>query len=71
MDKHSLSHITWNCKYHLVFAPKYRRQAIYGTIKADVGKILRELCERKGITIIEAECCPDHVHMLVRAPYRG
>ena len=68
MDKHSLSHTTWNCKYHLVFAPKFRRQAIYGTIKADVGKILRELCERKGITIIEAECCPNHVHMLVEIP---
>ena len=68
MDKHSLSHTTWNCKYHLVFAPKFRRQAIYGTIKADVGKILRELCERKGISIIEAECCPDHVHMLVEIP---
>ena len=68
MDKHSLSHTTWNCKYHLVFAPKFRRQAIYGTIKADVGKILRELCERKGISIIEAECCPDHVHMLEEIP---
>ena len=68
MDKHSLSHTTWNCKYHLVFAPKFRRQVIYGSIKADVGKILRELCERKGITIIEAECCPDHVHMLVEIP---
>ena len=68
MDKHSLSHTTWNCKYHLVFGPKFRRQAIYGTLKADVGKILRELCERKGISIIEAECCPDHVHMLVEIP---
>ena len=68
MDKHSLSHTTWNCKYHLVFAPIFRRQVIYGSIKADVGKILRELCERKGITIIEAECCPDHVHMLVEIP---
>ena len=52
----------------MVFAPKFRRQVIYGSIKADVGKILRELCERKGITIIEAECCPDHVHMLVEIP---
>lgn len=64
-DTNSLAHTTWNCKYHLVFAPKFRRQVIYGKIKADVGKILRELCERKGIRIIEAECCPDHVHMLV------
>ena len=68
MDKNSLSHTTWECKYHLVFAPKYRRQIIYGKIKADIGKILRELCERKGVEIIEAECCPDHIHMLVRIP---
>lgn len=66
MDNHRLEHTAWKCKYHLVFAPKYRRQEIYGKIKADVGKILRELCERKGVDIIEAECCPDHVHMLVR-----
>ena len=68
MDKNSLSHTTWECKYHIVFAPKYRRQVIYGKIKVDIGKILRELCERKGIEIIEAECCKDHVHMLVRIP---
>ena len=68
MDKNSLSHTTWECKYHIVFAPKYRRQIIYGRLKADIGKILRELCERKGIEIIEAECCIDHVHMLVRIP---
>ena len=68
MDNNSLSHTTWECKYHLVFAPKYRRQIIYGQIKADIGKILRELCERKGIEIIEAECCPDHIHMLITIP---
>ena len=68
MDNNRLAHTAWECKYHLVFAPKYRRQVIYGKIKADVGKILRELCERKGVDIIEAECCPDHVHMLVRIP---
>ena len=68
MDKNSLAHTTWECKYHVVFAPKYRRQAIYGEIKKDVGKILRELCERKGIEIIEAELCPDHIHMLIRIP---
>ena len=67
-DTNSLAHTTWNCKYHLVFAPKFRRQVIYGKIKADVGKILRELCERKEIRIIEAECCPDHIHMLVEIP---
>ena len=68
MDKESLSHTLWECKYHVVFAPKFRRQIIYGKIKADLGKILRDLCERKGIEIIEAELCPDHVHMLIRIP---
>ena len=64
----SLSHTSWECKYHIVFAPKYRRQVIYGKMKAEIGKILRELCDRKGIEIIAAECCPDHVHMLIRIP---
>ena len=68
MDKNSLSHTQWNCKYQIVFAPKYRRKAIYGKIRVDIGKILRLLCERKGIQIIEAECCPDHIHMLVEIP---
>lgn len=67
-DIHSLSHSKWNCKYHIVFAPKYRRQAIYGQIKADIGKILRMLCEQKKVNIIEAEACPDHIHMLVEIP---
>ena len=67
-DVNSLSHSKWRCKYHIVFAPKYRRQVIYGKIKADVGKILRELSERKGVEILEAECCPDHIHMLVAIP---
>ncbi len=68
MDKNSLSHTTWNCKYHILFAAKFRRQVIYGKLKTDIGKILRELCERKGIEIIEAECCKDHVHMLMQIP---
>jgi putative transposase len=68
MDKNTLSHTMWECKYHIVFAPKYRRQVIYGKIKADIGKILRELCERKDIEIIEAQLCKDHVHMLIRIP---
>jgi putative transposase len=68
LDKNTLSHTTWECKYHIIFAPKYRRQIIYGKIKNDIGKILRDLCERKGIEIIEAELCKDHVHMLVRIP---
>lgn len=67
-DNNSLAHTTWNCKYHIVFAPKYRRQIIYGKIRADIGKILRMLCQRKEIEIIEAECCKDHVHMLIRIP---
>ena len=68
MNNNSLAHTKWNCKYHIVFAPKYRRQVIYGQIRADIGKILRELCERKGVTIIEAEACPDHIHMFVEIP---
>lgn len=67
-DVNSLSHSKWNCKYHIVFAPKYRRKVLYGKIKADIGKILRTLCERKGVEIIEAEACPDHIHMLVSIP---
>lgn len=68
IDNDSLSHTRWNCKYHIVFAPKYRRQIIYGKIKNDIGKILRTLCERKGVEIIEAEACSDHIHMLVSIP---
>lgn len=67
-DNNSLAHTTWGCKYHIVFAPKYRRQIIYGKYRASIGKILRELCERKGVEIIEANACPDHIHMLVRIP---
>ena len=67
-DNHSLSHSKWNCKYHIVFAPKYRRQVVYGQLKADIGKILRTLCEEKKVNIIEAEACPDHIHMLVEIP---
>lgn len=68
MDKTTLAHTTWNCKYHIVFAPKYRRKDIYGKIKVDIGQILRKLCEFKGIEIIEAEACPDHIHMLLSIP---
>ena len=60
LDTDSLAHTRWNCKYHIVFAPKYRRQVIYGNIKADIGKMLRKLCEYKGVEIIEAEACKDH-----------
>ena len=68
MDKNSLSHTSWNCKYHIVFAPKFRRKAIYGNIKVEIGQILRDLCNRKEVNIVEAELCPDHVHMLVEIP---
>jgi putative transposase len=68
LDKNSLAHSKWNCKYHIIFAPKYRRQKIYGKIKADVGAILRKLCEHKGVEIIETNACPDHIHMFVSIP---
>ena len=68
MDKNTLAHTKWNCKYHIVFVPKYRRRVIYGKIKVDIGKILRKLCEQKGVEIIEANLCPDHIHMLVSIP---
>ena len=67
-DINSLAHSKWNCKYHIVFAPKYRRKIIYGQIKSDIGQILRKLCEIKKVEIIEAEACPDHIHMLVSIP---
>ena len=68
LDTNSLAHTKWECKYHIVFAPKYRRQIIYGKIKADIGQMLRKLCDYKGIEIIEAEACKDHIHMLVSIP---
>ena len=64
-DINSLDHTTWRCQYHVVFAPKYRRMVIYREIRVDIGKILRQLCQQKGVEIIEAEACPDHIHMLV------
>ena len=67
-DIKSLSHTTYRCQYHIVFAPKYRRQVIYGKIKKEIGKILRKLCERKEVKIIEATACSDHIHMLVEIP---
>ncbi len=67
-DTKSLAHTKWNCKYDIVFAPKYRRKIIFGKLKVEIGKILRELCRWKQVNIIEAEICPDHVHMLVEIP---
>ena len=68
MDTNSLAHTKWNCKYHIVFAPKYRRKEIYGEKKQEIGKILRQLCEWKGVRIVEAHACVDHIHMLVEIP---
>ena len=68
MDINSLAHTRWECKYHIVFAPKYRRKIIYKKLRADIGKILKDLCTRKGIEILAAEACSDHIHMLVRIP---
>lgn len=68
LNTDSLAHTKWNCKYHIVLAPKYRRQVIYGKIKADIGQMLRKLCQYKGVEIIEAEACSDHIHMLIRIP---
>ena len=67
-DNNSLAHTVWNCKYHVVFAPKYRRKVFYGSKRIEIGKILRKLCEFKKVTIIEGEVCPDHVHMLLEIP---
>ena len=67
-DDLSLSHTKWNCKYHIVFIPKYRRKEIYGKLRQDIGQIIRQLCAYKDIEIIEAHAMPDHIHMLVRIP---
>ena len=68
MDINSLTHTKWNCKYHIVFASKYRRKVAYGKMKQDIANILSMLCKRKGVEMVEAEICPDHVHMLVKIP---
>ena len=67
-DIHSLSHSKWNCKYHIVFAPKYRRKVFYAEKRAEIGEILRQLCKWYGANLIEGEVCPDHVHILVEIP---
>ena len=68
MDNNSLSHTTWECKYHIVFAPKYRRKVFYGEKRYEIGQIIRQLCNWYGANLLEAEACPDHIHMLVRIP---
>ena len=67
-DIHSLSHTKWECKYHIVFAPKYRRKVFFGQMRYEIGKIIRELCRWKGMNLLEAEACPDHIHILVEIP---
>ena len=67
-DTFSLAHTTWKCQYHIVFTPKYHRKIIFGALRVEIGKILRELCDRKGVEIIEGEVCPDHIHILVSIP---
>ena len=67
-NSNSLSHTKWNCKYHIVFAPKYRRKVAYGKLKEDIRDIIKMLCQRKGVNIIEGEVCPDHIHLLVEIP---
>ena len=67
-DESSLSHTRWNCQYHIVFTPKYRRKVIYRKLRRDIGTYIRRLCDYKGVEIIEAQACPDHIHMLVKIP---
>lgn len=67
-NNHTLAHTTWNCKYHVVFAPKFRRKVFYGERRREIGEILRKLCEWKQVNMVEAEVCPDHVHMLLEIP---
>ena len=67
-DKNILAHTTWNCKYHIVFAPKYRRKVFFEEKRLEIREILRKLCQWKGVEIIEGEVCPDHIHMLVSIP---
>ena len=68
VDVSSLEHTSWRCQYHVVFAPKYRQMEIYGKIKEDIGIILRKLCQQKSVEIIEAQACPDHIHMMISIP---
>ena len=68
MDELSIAHTRWSCTYHIIFIPKYRRKVIYGKLRKDIGEILRQLCGYKGIEIVEANACSDHIHMLLRIP---
>ena len=68
IDTNSLAHTKWECKYHIVFAPKYRRKVFYAEKRLEIREILRQLCQWKGVDIIEGEVCPDHIHILVSIP---
>lgn len=68
VDIHGLSHTQWECKYHIVFAPKYRRKVFYGQKRYEIGQILRELCKWKGVNMLEGEAYPDHIHILLEIP---
>ena len=67
-DSNTLAHTKWNCKYHVVFAPKYRRKVFYEEKRAEIREIIRQLCQWKGVEIIEGEVCPDHIHLLLSIP---
>ena len=64
----SMSHVRWECKYHVVFIPKYRRKVIYGNLRAAIGRILRDLCEQKGVEVLEWHAMPDHIHLCLKIP---
>ena len=70
-DTKNLAHTKWNCKYHIVFAPKYRRRIFYGEKKRALGENTTEIMIAEGVSIVEAECCPDHIHMLLEIPPRA
>ena len=67
-DWRSQSHVKWDCKYHVVIVPKYRRRRFYGSLRAEIGKILRELCRQKEIELVKGNALPDHVHLLLSVP---
>jgi putative transposase len=67
-DWENLAHVRWECKYHVVIIPKYRRKVFYGQLKREIGGILRELCRQKGVVLLEGHCMPDHIHMCLSIP---
>ena len=69
-DWSSLSHVRWECKYHVVIIPKYRRKMLYGKLRSKIGSILRDLCKQKGVELLEGHAMPDHIHMCLSVPPR-